>query len=769
MSDVSMDDPREVEKANATRDQKIAAFLAVAHRRFKTSADCFSALRAAQLEDKKFRASDQWDAGIRRQREDDKRPCLTVNRFPQVIGQIADQQREFRPGIQVNPVDDGADVDTAEVFQGVIRNIENSSDAETVYETGCNDQRVMGLGFWRVLSQYSSEGGDALDQRIFEQELRLKRIRNAFTVYPDPACQEATFSDARYYFITEDVPRDEYRARWDKSKLVNASGKDFQGIGDVPQDWINEHAIRIAEYWYVEESAETISLIELPVYMDPTTGQQMPAQRVFVPLGDTRIKGATVLQSREVRRRKVKWAKINAVEILEGNGDLTAGQDWPGQWIPIVPVLGDEIDVDGKVDYRGVVRDAKDPQRIYNVQVSSLMEAVGLAPKAPYVVVEGQLEGYEHEWETANIKNYAYLTTKPMSIGGQLVPPPQRQNFEPAIQAIIMAVQQADNDIKATTGRHDASLGQRGPQESGRAIMARQSQDDKGSSGFLSNFARAVRFTGEILIDMIPRIYDAPRVQRIIGTDDKPKMVMLHAGQPPAETAEQLQARGIAGIYDVSAGRYDVTASVGPSYKSRRQESVDILTGAVEANQSLLPLIGDILFKNMDVPGSQEIAKRLQKMLPPQLQEKEPGQQEIPPQVQQQMQAMQQQLQQMGQQLQQAQMVIETKAHELAAQGQTKQMELVSRERIAALDAQSRERIAAITAQTALIQTQASLNAGRAEQQLQAEMALLQQKVDQTHEFAMAQHAQAAAADQALLAQQNGQPGDQAGRIGAEE
>lgn len=721
MTDDRPDDPREELKRNATKEEKVRAFLAVAMRRFKTSADFESTLRAEMLVDKQFRASEQWPADIKRDREIDKRPCLTINRFPQVLGQISDQQRQSRPRIQINPVDGGSDVDTAEAIQGVIRNIETQSDVETVYETGCNDQRVMGRGYWRILTEYASEDG-------FDQELRLKRVRNAFTVYRDPACLEATYSDARFYFIDEDVPRDEYRVRYPKSAL--ASLNNFQSPGDTPVDWVNEKAVRIAEYWYVEEKTEKLSLIEIPASVG-LNGEEMPASRQIVPLGEHQIEGAKVLQTREVRRRAVKWATINAIEILEGNDDLTEGRDWPGKAIPIIPVLGDEIDINGKVDYRGVVRDARDMQRLYNYQVSALVEAVALAPKAPYIGAEGQFADHEHEWETANIKNWSRLEYKPVSLAGQLAPPPQRQTYEPAIQAIVVSVRQADNDIKGTTGYNDASLGQQGPQESGTAIMARQRQDEKGSSSYVSNFARAVRYTGELLVDLIPRVYDAPRVMRILGTDDQPKLVMLHAGQPPAGNVEDLQReKGIAGIYDVSAGRYDVTVSVGPSYESRRQESVSMLMTAVEKMPPLFQMVGDLLFKNMDVPGSQEIAKRLQKMLPPQLQEGKPGEPEIPPQVQQQMQQAQEQIKQMGQQLQQAQMMIETEAQKLAAQGQQKQMELQSKERVEMAKLQADQQIAQLQAQADLLKIQAQQQADERIAKLEAALQEMAARMD---------------------------------------
>jgi hypothetical protein len=356
---------------------------------------------------------------------------------------------------------------------------------------------------------------------------------------------------------------------------------------------------------------------------------------------------------RHTEVKTVKWVKTNGVEILEQG-------DWAGKFIPLVPVLGDEVIIDGNRTLLGVVRDAMDPCRNYNYQISAQTEAIALAPRAPYVGTKKQFEGVENQWRTSNTRNYPFLTFNP---DDKNPGPPQRQSFEPAIQAISMAIAQADNDIKATTGIYDASLGAPGPEQSGTAIMARQQQGSTANLHFADNLGRALKHLGRILVDLIPKIYDTTRVVRIIGEDEQQKQAMI--GDP--QEAQNWQ-QGMQRIYDLTVGRYDVAVSMGGSYATRRQQAVDQLTQLVHAYPAFLQLAGPTILKNMDIPGAEELAKMAQKMLPAQLQEGAPQ----PPSPE--MQQMAQQHQQLQQALQQANQII-----------QSKKLELDSKERIASM------------------------------------------------------------------------------------
>lgn len=570
--------------------------LALARKRFQMSAMAESALRQEMMEDLRFRAGDQWPDQIRADRVNDKRPILTINRLPQFIKQITNPQRTSRPSIQVNPVGDGADKDTAEVIQGLIRHIEYNSHAEVAYDEAFEDAVTMGRGWFRILTDYVDDG-------TFEQEIIVKRVGNQFTIYPDPAAQELDYSDARFMFVIEDIPMDEYRSLYGDARAKSLEL--FASVGDRQPDWYPEGKVRIAEYWYVDAKKRKIALIR------GENGELLTVPRDQVP------DGTPIEQEREVNERVIHWIKMNANEVLER-------KVWPGKWIPIVPVLGDEIDLNGRRDLVGIVRYARDPQRMYNFWVSAETEMIALAPRTPIIGAEGQFKGHEAEWRVANVRNVPYLEYVPKALEGQPIPPPQRQQFEPPIQAIVAATKQSDNDLKSVIGFFDASLGEKGPDQSGKAILARQKQGETGNVNFIDNLARALWHAGRIYVDLIPHIYDTARTLHIIRADDEQKEVTVN---------QEFEEKGVKKIYQLGLGRYNITLSIGPGYQGRRQEAVASMLQLVSAAPQLVPIIGDLMVSEMDWPMAQQIAARLKKTLPPQLQDNE-NEPPIPPQVQ---------------------------------------------------------------------------------------------------------------------------------------
>ncbi len=638
--------------ARGTADEE---FLVLARKRFHTVADTEAHMRSEQIIDQRFMASEQWPDTVKADRDQDGRPCLTINRLPVFKSQVTNQQRQAKPAIQINPVDSKSDPKTAEVLQGIIRHIENQSYADIAYDTACDAQVTIGRGYFRVVVEW-----DDLDP--WQQNIRIKRIRNPFAVYFDPACHEFDYSDARYAFIIEDVPKDEFVAKYG----IDPRGHElFAMQGDRSSEWMPEGKVRVAEYFYVEEDSEKISLLSNG---EQFTDAELKDPELAAFMAEVNV---TVVRSRSRTIRKVKWVKMTGSMVLER-------REWPGQWIPIIPVLGVELDINGKIDLRGMVRDARDPQRMYNYWVSAETEAIALAPKTPFIGAEGQFEGHENKWKLANRRNFAYLEYKIKTAANELVPPPQRQVLEPPIAAIVAATKQADNDLKAVTGFYDASLGERGPEQSGKAILARQRQGDMSNSHWVDNLVRSLRSLGRQLIDLIPKIYDTPRVLRILGLDNQQRMVMVHSGMPEQVPAiDEGLEEGIQGVYDLSVGKFDVTVSVGPSIASRRAEAVEAMSAFITAFPAAAPVIGDVLAENMDWPGATVVAKRLRKMVPPEVLETEGGA-DFPPEAQAQISAMKQQLEMLTQQLQQAAQMI-----------QTKQVEQEGKERIATMQAQT--------------------------------------------------------------------------------
>ena len=702
------------------RRETIEQFLQLAQQRFRTVVEAEAMLRQNMLDDLRFRASEQWPPHIKSMREQDNRPCLTVNRLPQFIRQVTNNQRASRPAVQVKPAGSNANVDVAEVLQGIVRHIETKSDADVAYTTAGEHQVTMGRGYVRIVTDYVAD-----DPLQLDQEIQVVRGPNPFAVYLDPTSQASDYGDVRYGVGVEDLSREEYRLRYPDTDMASLS--QFTSTGNAQEQWLPDGMIRIAEYFYVEERREVMVVMEGP---DGERSKHPKAD--FKSTDPLQLpEGVTILAEREMTLRTVKWALINAVEILDGNEDKTAGVEWPGRYIPIVPVLGDEFNINGVTDYRGIVRDAKDAQRMYNYWVSAETEMIALAPRAPFVAAEGQFEGHEAKWKTANVRNYPYLEYKPKTLSGQLLPHPQRQTWEPPIQAMTMAIAQSDNDLKATGGFHDASLGQRGPQESGRALRARQQQDEMANSHYLDNLARSVRQVGRVLVDLIPKIYDTARIMRITGLDEQQRSVMVFAGQenmPEEMASETTLPPGIEGIYDVGLGRYDVTVSVGPSFQTKRDAGVEALVQFGQAYPNVFPMIGDLIADNMDWPGAKQVAARLKRMLPPQLQDEVEGAQ-IPEPVRAKMQQVEQQLQQVMEAYEQAQNTIATDRVKEESKADLKQRELAANAAAQERDLQAKLQLEEIKQGGESARTLAKIDQDRAGQILETKIAQLEQLI----------------------------------------
>jgi Phage P22-like portal protein len=708
----------------AQPNPKTVAYLKLAQTRWKLASDAEASSRRDSLEDLDFSIGKQWPATVLAQRELDGRPCLTMNRQPQFVRQITNEQRQQRPALQINPVGDGATTDLAKIFQGCVRHIEVISDAEVPRDTAFDSMVRIGFGHWRIVTEEVGPDG--------EQEIKIKRILNAFTVYWDPNCVEADRSDAKWCFIVEDLPPEEYKHQFPKSTLAGLS--DFTSIGDTAPQWITKETIRVAEYFTFQDAADI---------KDDDDGE---------PLAEETDDAKAI---RENSEHVVMWSKISALEVLDGydpGKPKNKGGKWAGSYIPIITVVGDELDVNGKRYIAGMVRDAKDPQRMYNYWVSAATEAVALAPKAPFIAAEGQLEGYEDQWKQANNRNFSYLYYKAIDVSGKPVPPPIRSSVEPPIQAMALMIRQADTDLKATIGLYDASLGQKGPDESGKAILARQKQGDVSTLNYSDNMARAIRHEGRVLIDLIPKIYDTPRIQRIINPDKSIKHVVIYNGDSQADAAQQLLSENVKEVYNIGIGSYDLTVTVGNT-NTKRQEAVNAMMEIVKAEPQLMNVFGDLLLRNMDWDGADLCADRMQKMLPPQLQDNAGDPKTQLMQAQQQLAALGQQHQQLTQIVNQQTEIIKTKQVESQAKIQIAQMQELSQQAI-------------VKMQEATKLAVAQMNASKDMNQQFAENEINQYQImhDAAHEKAMAGQQQAheqSLAQQGALQDQQSQASQQ--------
>jgi len=600
----------------------------------------YSESREDELDDLRFSAGSpdnqwQWPADVLATRGSvqgqtiNARPCLTINKLPQHIKQVTNDQRQNRPSGKVIPADDKADVEVAEIFDGMVRHIEYISDADVAYDTACENQVTYGEGYLRILTEYC-------DDESFDQDIRIGRVRNSFSVYMDPTIQDPCGADAEWCFITEDLLKEEFERQYPDARPL--SSIEQQGVGDQSlSQWINEDTVRIAEYFYADYEPATLLMFpgNIVLYDDAPEMAQIKAM------------GYRPIKTRKVQRRKIKWCRINGFEVLEE-------RDWAGKWIPVIRVVGNEFEVDGRVFLSGIVRNAKDAQRMYNYWVSQEAEMLALAPKAPFIGYGGQFEGYEQQWKTANTTNWPYLEVNPDVTDGQgsVLPLPQRALPPMAQTGLIQAKMGASDDIKSTTGQYDSSLGATSNERSGKAILAREKQGDTGTYHYVDNLARAIRYCTRQIVDLIPKIYDTQRIARIIGMDGDTKMAKIDPTQPmPVRKVEDDMGNVIEKIYNPGVGRYDVCVTTGPSYMTKRQEAMDAMSQILQGNPQLWAVAGDLFIKNMDWPGAQEMAKRFSKTIDPKLLEDDDKTPALM-QAEQQMQAMGQEMEQMHQMLQ---------------------------------------------------------------------------------------------------------------------
>ena len=554
--------------------------------------------RQKGLDDLKFSSGDQWPIEVQNSRHLEARPCLTINKLDAYVRQIVNQMRQSRPRMRAHSMNSEANAKVADIITGIFKHIEVNSDADTAYDTAGEYAVRIGWGYWRVITDYVRE--DSFDQEIF-----IRPIDNPFSVYFDPNSIQPDGSDAEKVLITTLMSKDDFRLQYPGAD----DGGDFnqRGTGDFDPDWVQKEDIRVAEYFYCERKKTKLLLLSdgTKVYKD-----EAPSPEILAAAG------IMVVGERDTMRKQIKWCKLTGLEILEE-------RDWSGRYIPVVPVYGQQLTVEDKRKKYGLVRNAKDAQRMYNYWQTSLTESIALAPKAKWLLAEGQDEGHENEWAQANIKSMPVLRYKQTDINGKEAPAPQRLQPEPPPAGVIAAAMSIDKDLQSVVGIFDPSQLPQGNM-SGKAIRGQQMQQDMTNFHYYDNLVRSMKHTGRIILDLIPKIYDRERVLRIIGYDGKPEMVTLNQ-----RTQDEMGVEKV--LNDVTVGEYDVYMDTGPGYQSKRQEAVEAMMPMISTNQELFNLAGDLVFRNMDFPGAEVIADRLAANNPlAQIDEKS----EIPPQIQ---------------------------------------------------------------------------------------------------------------------------------------
>ena len=613
---------------------------------FSQYQDHWAETRNTMLEDLKFaRLGEQWDENTRDDRMRQGRPVLTINKMPSFARQIVNEARLNKPSIKIHPADDKADVKTAEVMNGLIRNIEYCSNAEVAYDTGLEYAVYCGIGYFRIDVEYS-----AFDS--FEQDLVIERITNPLSVYGDINSTAADASDWDTCWITEMVSRESFELDYPDADPVSFSG-------DYDESWTEEDDIRLAERWVRnQEETDLLMLNNGEVLLQD---DYEPNKELLDSMG------IVVVNTRKTTQDKVTKYLLTASEIL----DTT---EYPGKYIPIVPVYGEEFTVEGKRYFQSMFRHAKDSQRMFNYWRTNATELVALAPKTPYIGKKGSFDSDAANWATANTENHPYLEYE-----GDI--PPQRQPLPQIPVGALQEASSADMDMKSIIGIFDPGLGDNQKSDmSGKAIHEWKVESDTSNFHFLDNLSRSMRYAGRVLLDLIPHVYNEQRIIRIMGSDGEPENVPI---------GQQYESEGQSRVNDFSAGKYDLTVQTGPSFTTRRQEALKTMQSMVASAPGLMQVVGDLIAKNMDWDGADEIAKRLKAMLPPQVAALE-NMQDIPEEArafvanaQGQLQQMQQTIQQKDTQLaeydqatKQLQLRLESKEGELQIKGDANAIKL---------------------------------------------------------------------------------------------
>lgn len=649
--------------------------------------------RVEALDDLKFAGGDQWPVEIQNSRLLESRPYLTINKIDAYCRQITNQQRQQRPRMKAHGMNNDSDEKVAEIITGICRHIENQSDADSAYDNAFDFAVRMGWGYWRITHDYPRPDS-------FDQEIYIKRIENPFMVYFDPNSNEPDGSDAEKCLITEVISKEAFRKMYPGAD--DGGGFTPRGTGDSQSEWITKEDIRVAEYFYTERKRMKLLLLS-----DGTTcyEDEKPKETVMQDAG------IYVVSKRETIKKQIKWCKLTGMQILEQ-------RNWAGSYIPVVPVYGQQLIVDSKKKKFGLTRMAKDPQRMYNFWSTALTESVALAPKAKFLLAEGQDEGHEMEWNQANIKSMPVLRYKQTDSEGKPAGVPTRIQPEPPPAGMVTALQGLDGDLKAVVGIYDPTQLPNGNQ-SGKAINGMQQQTDMTNFHYYDNLTRSIRQTGRIIVDLIPHIYDKERVLRIIGADGKGELVTLNQSGVDDQGVETV-------LNDVTVGQYDVVMETGPGYASKRAEAFDSMVQMLSVDPNLMQTAGDLIFRNSDFPGADIIADRLAAANPmAQIDEKSP----VPPQAQMQLAQSQQTIQQLQQQIQAMQMDIQYGA----SVAEQKDKAMLQK---AQIDAEVRKEDSKMRTSTQAHDTVIKTETQKEIEQMKAQLALLLARMDMRNERA---------------------------------
>jgi hypothetical protein len=567
-----------------------------AHDRYRSAVEWEADTRQKFKDDIRFLYADpdnqeQWNAAVRAQRSLAGQPMVTINKTHTHWLHVVNQGKENKPQVSVTPTGDEATYEAAQIFEQIIRRIEYISDAQTAYDKASEFQVGGGIGYWRIVSRYT-------DDNTFDQELFIDQVPDPLSVYIDPHIKKQDGSDARFAFIFDDMPRDEAEKKYPSLVRKQTAG------GSDALSWNRQDTIRVAEYYERAESREWL-------YAIPTDdgSTRLVRESDMPPEGRDMLKMAMErgdnVQRRRIPKYSVDWYLIVGDEIAEKS-------EWLGKYIPIVRVPGEEVIIEGRLDRKGLVRYLKDAQRAFNYNASAALEYGALQSKSPYIAPVEAIEGLENYWATANTQNHSYLPYNNADENGAPIPPPQRQPAPASAPVFMEGMQTAEHELMMASGQYEATFSAQGNEISGVSIEQRQKQGERVTFHFQDNLAKAIKFTGKQLIDLIPKYYDTRRVIRIMSESGEEQQIQI---DPQAKQALQQQDAEqdakIAAIFNPNVGTYEVMASVGPNFETRRKQAFDAMTNMLATNAALANVIGDLYMGSADFPSSDKLQERM--------------------------------------------------------------------------------------------------------------------------------------------------------------
>ncbi len=552
-----------------------------AMQRYEASYAAERGQRDEALEDMRFAfvAGAQWDDIDSNSRKD--RPRFEINKIASPINQTIGEQRQNRISMKARPTKGAATAETANLYSGLIRNIEQSSRFKDVKDNAFKEIVSGGIGAWCLTVGYA-------DDNSFEQEIQLKTIRSAATsVFYDPSATDELKQDANWIMVTEDIDRGRFRKLYPNAVISDLSSQSNAGY---TSQWQSRNTVRIADYWVKEPYELDISLMSNGEVIEHT-------DKNVNKLAELEAMGITIVKTRTRAANKVVHYKISASGVIDGP------HAWAGSMIPVIPIFGYNLWINGQHFYRGMVRMAKDPQRVYNYATSQAIETSALTPKDPYWVTPKQVQGHESQMRTFNVTNNPFMLYNPDPDNPGI---PQRGGAPAVQQALIMQVQQADLDVQSTVSTYNPTPQNAQTDKSGRAILAIQRNTNTGTHELVDNLTKAVEYTGQILIDLIPKIYDTERAINILGDDGTSESVTIN---------KQTQLAQDESNNDLSVGNYDVVSTAGPSYATKRSETLNLLTKLAESNPTFAAVSPDLIAQSVDFDQSAELTKRIRKQM----------------------------------------------------------------------------------------------------------------------------------------------------------